>query len=77
MNTSRNMKTLLVIFLLLFALLAAYLVYIIDVYGDYWFASPYNTRVTAQKSRVVPGCSRQNRRHARRYGQRGQAHIQS
>lgn len=55
MNTSRNMKTLLVIFLLLFALLAAYLVYIIDVYGDYWFASPYNTRVTAQKSRVVPG----------------------
>ncbi|HWQ57732.1 MAG TPA: penicillin-binding transpeptidase domain-containing protein [Clostridia bacterium] len=55
MNTSRNMKTLLVVFLLLFALLAAYLVYVIDLYGDYWFASPYNTRVTAQKSRVVAG----------------------
>ncbi len=55
MNTSRNMKTLLVVFLLLFALLAAYLVYIIDVYGDYWFASPYNTRVAAQKSRVIAG----------------------
>ncbi len=55
MNTSRNMKTLLFVFLLLFALLAVYLIYIIDLYGDYWFASPYNTRVTAQKSRVVAG----------------------
>jgi peptidoglycan glycosyltransferase len=55
MNTSRNMKTLLVVFLLLFALLAVYLIYIIDLYGDYWFASPYNTRVAAQKSRVIAG----------------------
>jgi peptidoglycan glycosyltransferase len=55
MNTSRNMKTLLVVFLLLFALLAVYLIYIIDLYGDYWFASPYNTRVVAQKSRVIAG----------------------
>ncbi len=55
MNTSRNIKTLLVAFLVLFALLAAYLVYIIDAYGDYWFASPYNTRVAAQESRVTAG----------------------
>lgn len=55
MNTTRNIKFLLVIFISLFALLAAYLVYIIDAYGDYWFASPYNTRVTAQKSRVIAG----------------------
>ncbi|HOF99867.1 MAG TPA: penicillin-binding transpeptidase domain-containing protein [Clostridia bacterium] len=55
MNTSRNMKSLLVAFILLFALLASYLVYVVDLYGDYWFASPYNTRVTTQKSRVVAG----------------------
>jgi len=55
MNTSRNMKSLLVVFILLFAMLASYLVYVVDLYGDYWFASPYNTRVTAQKSRVVAG----------------------
>ena len=55
MNTSRNMKSLLVAFILLFALLASYLVYVVDLYGDYWFASPYNTRVTTQKSRVVEG----------------------
>ncbi len=55
MNTSRNIKVLLAVFVLLFALLACYLVYIIDAYGDYWFASPYNTRVAAERSRVVAG----------------------
>lgn len=55
MNTSRNIRLMLLAFLLLFALLAGYLVYIIGAYGDYWFASPYNTRVSAQKSRVTAG----------------------
>lgn len=55
MNTPRNIRLMLAVFLLLFALLAVYLVYIIEAYGDYWFASPYNTRVSAEKSRVTSG----------------------
>lgn len=43
------------VFVALFALLAGYLVYIVDAYGSYWFASPYNTRVTAMESNVIAG----------------------
>lgn len=50
-----GIKTMLVVFILMFALLAAYLVYVIDAYGAYWFASPYNTRVTKQQSSVIAG----------------------
>ena len=45
MKTRRSIKTMLVVFVLMFALLAAYLIYVIDAYGAYWFSSPYNTRV--------------------------------
>mgnify|MGYP002732261153 CR=1 FL=1 len=55
MNTKRNIKAMLAAFALLFVLLAAYLVYITDAYGPYWFASPYNTRVSKQKSLVTAG----------------------
>lgn len=47
MNTKRNIKGMLAVFVALFLLLAGYLVYIVGAYGAYWFASPYNTRVTA------------------------------
>ena len=50
-----GIKAMLAVFILMFVLLAVYLVYVIDVYGAYWFASPYNTRVTKQKSSVIAG----------------------
>ena len=55
MNTKRNIKAMLAVFTALFVLLAGYLVYIIGAYGPYWFASPYNTRVTNQKNTVWAG----------------------
>ena len=55
MNTRRNIKGMLAVFVALFLLLAGYLVYIVGAYGAYWFASPYNTRVTKQKNTVLAG----------------------
>ena len=55
MNTKRNIKGMLAVFVALFLLLAGYLVYIVGAYGAYWFASPYNTRVTKQKNAVLAG----------------------
>lgn len=55
MKTRRSIKTMLVVFVLMFALLAAYLIYVIDAYGAYWFSSPYNTRVEKQKKAVIAG----------------------
>lgn len=56
MNKRKNgIKTMLAVFILMFVILGAYLVYVIDAYGAYWFASPYNTRVTKQQSTVIAG----------------------
>lgn len=55
MNIRRNIKVMLTVFVLLFVILAGYLVYITDAYGPYWFASPYNTRVNKQKALVTAG----------------------
>ena len=54
-NKNGGIKAMLAVFIAMFVLLAGYLVYIIDVYGAYWFASPYNTRVTKQKNAVIAG----------------------
>ena len=54
-NKNGGIKAMLAVFIAMFVLLAVYLVYIIDVYGAYWFASPYNTRVTKQKNAVIAG----------------------
>ncbi|MBQ6692594.1 MAG: hypothetical protein IJN00_04595, partial [Clostridia bacterium] len=55
MNTRRNIKGMLVVFIALFLLLAVYLVYIIGAYGAYWFSSPYNTRVRERQNTVLAG----------------------
>lgn len=55
MNTRRNIKIMMILFIALFALLALFLLYIINAYGDFWFSSPYNLRVTEQKSKVHAG----------------------
>lgn len=54
-HKNSGIKTMLAVFIIMFVLLAAYLVYVIDAYGAYWFASPYNTRVAKQKSAVIAG----------------------
>lgn len=39
-NKNGGIKAMLAVFIAMFVLLAGYLVYIIDVYGAYWFARP-------------------------------------
>ncbi len=55
MNTRRNIKAMLLVFIALFLLLAVYLVYMMGAYGAYWFSSPYNTRVRDRQNRVSAG----------------------
>ena len=54
-NKNGGIKAMLAVFIAIFVLLAAYLVYVMDVYGAYWFASQYNTRVIKQKNAVIAG----------------------
>lgn len=55
MKTRQHIKRMLIAFCALFVVLCVYLVYIVNAYGTRWFNSPYNTRVSAQKSSVIPG----------------------
>jgi len=55
MNTRNNIKGLLIVFCVMFVILSVYLVYTTDQYGTRWFASPYNSRVNAQKNNVIAG----------------------
>ncbi len=55
MNTRNNIKGLLIVFCAMFVVLSIYLVYTVDQYGTRWFASPYNTRLNAQKNNVIAG----------------------
>lgn len=45
----------LIIFCAMFVVLCVYLVYIVNAYGTRWFTSPYNTRLSSQKSTVIAG----------------------
>lgn len=55
MNTRRNIKGMLIVFCGMFVVLCVYLVYTVNAYGTRWFSSPYNTRLNAQKNRVIAG----------------------
>lgn len=55
MKTRQHMKRMLIAFCAMFVVLCVYLVYIVNAYGTRWFNSPYNSRVNAQKSSVIPG----------------------
>ncbi len=55
MNTKRNIVAMLICFCVLFILLCVYLVYIVSVYGIRWFTTPYNSRISAQKTTVKAG----------------------
>jgi peptidoglycan glycosyltransferase len=49
-NINRNMRGMLVVFVLLFFLLGSYLLYSTVVYGEKWFSSPFNPRISSIKN---------------------------
>lgn len=54
-GTRHNIRNLLIAFILLFVVLASYIGYTVTVNGTQWFVSPYNPRLTQQKSNVIAG----------------------
>ncbi|MBQ2662354.1 MAG: hypothetical protein IJF80_06865 [Clostridia bacterium] len=55
MKTKRNIKTVLILFCVLFVSMSVYLVYTVSVYGTRYFTSPYNTRTEKISNRVEAG----------------------
>ncbi|MEL7608225.1 MAG: penicillin-binding transpeptidase domain-containing protein [Bacillota bacterium] len=55
MSTKRHIRKMLILFCVLFALLAVYLISAISAYGTRWFVNPYNSRIQAQKGSVYAG----------------------
>ncbi len=51
----RNITALLIVFIVMFAGLIAYLWYVNAVYGERWFATPYNPRIQNMKTAVHAG----------------------
>ncbi len=51
----RNIRTLLIVFSVMFAGLALYLGGVVVIYGDRWFVTPYNPRIQQVESTVEPG----------------------
>ena len=49
-NLKKNMRVMLGVFCCLFVLLGTYLLYSTVVYGDQWFTTPYNPRISASKN---------------------------
>lgn len=51
----RNIRTLLIVFTVMFAGLVVYLNYVVFMYGERWFVTPYNPRIQQVESTVEPG----------------------
>ncbi|MDR2513616.1 MAG: hypothetical protein LBD02_00195 [Christensenellaceae bacterium] len=51
----KNIRALTLALLVLFGSLIVYFFYTIPAYSGRWFATPYNTRLRAAKSKVIPG----------------------
>jgi peptidoglycan glycosyltransferase len=51
----RNIRTLLIVFTVMFAGLVVYLGYVVFMYGERWFVTPYNPRIQQVESTVEPG----------------------
>ena len=54
-NIRLNIRITLVIFIALFAILAIFMIYSMSVYGETWFATPYNPRINAAKDSIEAG----------------------
>ncbi len=51
----RNIRTLMIVFSVMFAGLALYLGGVVVIYGERWFVTPYNPRIQQVESNVKPG----------------------
>ena len=49
-NIKKNMRAMLAVFCCLFVLLGSYLLYSTVAYGDQWFTTPFNPRISATKN---------------------------
>lgn len=54
-NTAKNMRLIIWIFVLIFILLIGYLFYSISTFGERWFLTPYNPRISSAKSNIAAG----------------------
>ena len=54
-SSRKHIKAMLALFCAMFVVLSVYLGYIVSAYGNRWFSSPYNTRVTSQKDSIAAG----------------------
>ena len=54
-STRKHIKAMLALFCAMFVVLSVYLGYIVSAYGNRWFSSPYNTRVSSQKDSIAAG----------------------
>lgn len=55
MKKTRYIRAITVFFVLIFTALAAYLIYVVDEYGNRWFSSPYNTRIVDKRNSIYAG----------------------
>jgi len=51
----RNIRILLIVFCVMFTGLTVYLGYMVGVYGERWFVTPYNPRLNRMQANVQPG----------------------
>ncbi len=51
----KNIRTLLVVFIVMFAGLIVYLGYVVFMYGERWFVTPYNPRIQNMKTTIEAG----------------------
>lgn len=54
-NIRLNIRIILFIFIALFALIAIFMIYSMATYGETWFATPYNPRISAAKEQLIAG----------------------
>lgn len=68
----RNIRILLIVFCVLFAGLTFYLGYVVTVYGERWFVTPYNPRLQNVQASVKPGDLRDRTGRELLYTSRGE-----
>jgi peptidoglycan glycosyltransferase len=55
LNTRRNIRTVIIVFTVMFSVLLIYMAYAVNTYGNRWFTNVYNPRLEQQRSNVVAG----------------------
>lgn len=54
-NIKLNIRITLAVFICIFSIMAGYLCYSVYTYGESWFSTPYNPRISSVKNSITPG----------------------